>query len=773
MTDGARDLRMPMLGTVAWLSALAATTTPPWALALAGALVLGLASVVAPRRRGTVVACLVIGAGVAGGVLLRTAAVRDSAVVGLARSGAVVTGVLQPTGDPRAVAGRYGSRVLLRGTLLEITGRGVHRELRAPVLVFGPAERAGTADPWRSVRYGSRVSFRGRLAPATEDSLAAVVSANAPPLTVRGPPAAVRGADRVRAGIRAASSRLSPAARGLVPALVDGDESGLADDLRADFKTVSLTHLLAVSGSNLVIVVGCALLLARWVGVRGRALPLVGLLGVVGFVLLARAEPSVLRAAAMGTVALLGFGAEGPRRGPRALGGCIVALMLVAPGLAATPGFVLSALATAGIIFLAPPWAAAMRRWLPAGVGWLAEAVAVPTAAQLACTPLIAVLSGQVSLVAVPANMLAAVAVAPATLLGLGAGLVEPVCAPLARLIAFPAGWSADWIVAVARWGAHSATPAIGFSGTAIARVLLVLLCGVAVPLLAWVFARPRATVVLGASLCLVVVVPLARVIPHPGWPAAGWVLVACDVGQGDGLVLRVGDHSAVVVDTGPDPRPMDDCLSSLRITTIPLIVLTHFHADHIGGLSGVLDGRRVGQIEVSPYPVPEAGAAQVRALAARSRIEVVTAGFGERRSIGPLAWQVLAPSEAAPAGSDSPPNDDSIVLYVRTRGLRLLLMGDEETGSQVHLQALFPGLRADVLKVAHHGSAKQDPELVRGLGARVGLISVGADNDYGHPAPSLLALLRDSGIRAYRTDRDGSLAIVVRERRMSVVSRH
>ncbi len=766
------DLRMPLLGLVSWLAAIIATRSSGWVVLAVAAAAAALVWAVPGLRGPTTAAWLLLGTAIAGGVALRVAAVAESPVVPLARSRAVASGVVVVTADPVVVTGRFGSRVLVRGSLVQVTGRGGRWRLDTPVLLFGPNERPGARDPWRAVRYRSRIAFRGRLGPALDSSVSAVVSSYGAPRTVRGPPVLVRGVDQVRAGIRDAASVLSPAARGLIPALVDGDESRLPEELRGDFQVCALTHLLAVSGSNLVIVLGCLLLVARWAGVRGRALTGVGVLGVIGFVLLARAEPSVVRAAVMGTVALLGLGNAGPRRAPRALGGCVVALMLVSPGLAVAPGFVLSVLATAGIIFISPSWVVAMRRWLPARIGWLAEALAVPTAAQLACTPVVAVLSAQVSLVAVPANMLAAVAVAPATIIGLAAGLLDLVCPPAARLLAITGGWSGDWIVAVARWGAHTALPAADFADSIWSRILLVAGCVVAVPLLGRVLAGPRLTLAACVVMTLVITTPVVRLIPHPGWPPPGWVMTMCDVGQGDGIVLRLGEHSGIVVDTGPEPQLMDGCLRSLGISTIPLIVLTHFHADHIGGLGGVIDGRRVGAIEVSPYAVPENGAAQVRALAARHHVPVVTAQYGEVRTLGPLRWQVLAPSAPAPASSDSPPNDDSVVLYVRTAGIDLLLMGDEETDSQRRLHLLYPDLHADVLKVAHHGSAKQDPDLVRAVGARVGLISVGRDNDYGHPAASLISLLHDSGIGAHRTDQEGSLAIVVRAGRMSVVTR-
>lgn len=238
--------------------------------------------------------------------------------------------------------------------------------------------------------------------------------------------------------------------------------------------------------------------------------------------------------------------------------------------------------------------------------------------------------------------------------------------------------------------------------------------------------------------------------------------MVACSIGQGDGLVLRVAPHAAVVVDAGPDPDLMDACLRRLRVSSVPIVLLTHFHADHVGGLAGVLHGRSVGQIEVSALAEPAGGARLVRRLADAAGIAVRVPVLGETTTIGPLSWKVLGPAHPTYPDSDSPPNDGSLVLMVEVRGIRILMMGDEERPAQADLRKTWPDLRADVLKVAHHGSSKQDGGLIDGLGARLAVISVGLDNDYGHPAPATLDLLGRAGMTVRRTDLDGDVAVVV-----------
>ncbi len=335
------------------------------------------------------------------------------------------------------------------------------------MLVIGDAS-------WKAAELGSRVRATGRLAPSDGADLAGVLSTGRPPDVLARPGEVFAAAARVRAGIRASVAGAPPDARALVPALVVGDDRSMSDRVVEDFRTCGLTHLAAVSGTNLTLVVGFLLVVARWAGVRARGLVVVGALGVAGFVLLARPEPSVLRAAAMGSVALVGLGSRGRDHGIRALGVAVLVLLLLDPWLAVSVGFALSTLATAGILFLGPPFRDALATWLPR---WAAEALAVPFAAQLACTPVVAALSGQVSLVAVLANLAVAAVVGPATVLGLAGGVLMLVAAPVGLACGWLAGLCAGWVILVATRLARLPSAAVDWAPGLVPVVVLGLLC--------------------------------------------------------------------------------------------------------------------------------------------------------------------------------------------------------------------------------------------------------------------------------------------------------
>ncbi len=732
--------------------------------------------------KASVAAVLLCAGAAAASAGLHGADLRRGPVPALAEQYARVTADVELTSDPRLTRPRIkGNHAAPAAVLLQAEVRRVQSpdgtvvDTRTPVLVMvDVAGRSGRAS-WLSLLPSTRVRVVAQVVPAMVggDRVAAVlrVRGGGAPVVPAEASAVQRLAGRLRAGLREATDGLDADARALLPGFVVGDTSRVPAELDEAFKATDLTHLLAVSGANFTILLALFIGppglaqraerrgLAPRLGIPLRATALAGGVLTLGFVIVCRPDPSVVRAAACGSIALLAI-ATGRRRSLiPALATAVLLLVLYDPWLARSYGFLLSVLATGALLTLAPRWSAALqRRRVPPRP---AEALAAAGAAQAVCAPVVAVLSAKVSLVAVPCNLLAEFAVAPATVLGFATLATAPVAMPVAEFLAWCASWPAGWIADIARTGASLPGAGVDWPGSWTGALLLVLVTVVVVLVGRRLISHPWLVGACLVAFLLVVVQPppLTRVIT--GWPPPGWRLVMCDVGQGDATVLATGDGAGVVVDAGPDPVLVDRCLTALGISRIPLVVLTHFHADHVVGLPGVLRGRSVGAIAATGFEEPADQAEFVRREAAARRIPLTRAVAGEERRTGSLTWRVLWPpgDAAAPDG----PNDASVTMLVRSAGLTLLLLGDLEPPGQRELarsqEAAALGA-VDVVKVAHHGSAYQDPGLIRAMAPRLALISVGADNPYGHPAPSTVAALQAGGAMVLRTDEDGAIAV-------------
>ncbi|MEV8224911.1 ComEC/Rec2 family competence protein [Streptomyces sp. NPDC079167] len=751
-----------------------------------GAAATGAGPARAPRRAGTrttaAAAALLCAAAGAAGAGLHGADSRSGPVPGLAESYARVVAEVTVTSDPRRtrprVQGDHSTPVslLLDAEVDRLTAPdGTVTGLSTPVLVM--VAPGGAAARWQRLLPSTGLRISGRLAPPRHEGerIAAVLGTDAedPPQVTTEPTLLQRAAGRLRSGLREATDGLDADARALLPGLVVGDTSRVPPDLHDAFKATDLTHLLAVSGANLSILLflligppGTASRserrgLAPRLGISLRMTALTGGGIALAFVIVCRPEPSVLRAAACGLITLLAIGTGRRRSLIPALAAAVLLLVLYDPWLARSYGFLLSVLATGALLTLAPRWSGALQRHgVPAR---LAEMLAAAGAAQAVCAPVVVVLASRVSLVAIPCNLLAEFAVAPATVLGFAALAAAPVSMPAAEVLAGIAGWPVGWIASVARTGAALPGAEAGWPGGWRGAVLLAVLTALLV-LSARRLAR-HPWVCSAAALLLVLAVlrpvPLTRIMT--GWPPPGWAFALCDVGQGDAMVLAAGDGTGVVVDTGPEPRLVDRCLRDLGITRVPLLLLTHFHADHVRGLPGVLRGREVGTIQTTGLDEPPEQAAFVKRTAAAARVPMARAVAGERRRTGPLDWQVLWPGApgAAAAYVTEEPNDSSVTLLVRSGDLTLLLLGDLEPPAQQGVLRSYPVLpRVDVLKVAHHGSAHQDAALLRSARPRFALISCGRDNPYGHPAARTLEALEAAGAKVLRTDIHGAIAV-------------
>ncbi len=391
------DLRLLVPVVVAWPLTAFVALVAPLRVVLAGSALAALTAVVLLRRRGRRrPSARLIALSLAAVALCGTAAVGHRAVqsVGpleaLAHDAAVVTLRGSVASELRLVAGRSrvdgepgDQQVVVRVDVTQVSGRGEPTTIGTPVLVRGDIA-------WRDVRWRSEVEFSGRLRPAEEgDDVVAVVTARGTP-QVRSPPGpAFVAADVVRERFREATAHLPADARGLVPALVIGDTSSTPPDLTEAMLETGMSHLSAVSGSNVTLVLAAALGLAQLLLLPRRLRPWVALLVLLGFVILARPEPSVIRAAVMGAVGLLGLSLERRRMGIPALAGAMLALLVWDPWLSRSYGFALSSMATLGLLVLAQPWGAAISRRLPPRLTWLGPVIAVPVAAQVVCAPIV------------------------------------------------------------------------------------------------------------------------------------------------------------------------------------------------------------------------------------------------------------------------------------------------------------------------------------------------------------------------------------------------
>ena len=561
----------------------------------------------------------------------------------------------------------------------------------------------------------------------------------------------------IRTGLRNISGDGDAGA--LIPGMVLGDTSKQSAQFKESMKRSGLTHLVAVSGANFAIVSGFVLWLMQFVVRKLRFKLGVTALILIAFIALVRPSPSVLRAAAMAAVLLLAQGSGRARDSLPALGFAIGAVVIADPWQSRDAGFGLSVMATGGLLLFAPKIISYLSRFVPK---IFAEALAPPIAATLFCSPILVALSGYISPISVIANLLAAPAVAPITILGFIAALLTPFAPFISHILIFIIRFPAAFIGVVAQRASHFPVLSLGNGMQGSIRILLI----IAIVLSIRLFLQP----IFRKVIALILILLLLATWIHR-FPSGDWQVAQCDVGQGDSLVLNLGSHRAIVIDTGPDSSAEDRCLRQLGIQEISLLVLTHFHADHVEGLQGAMDGRKIDQVWVSTNSQPLLESKRVSELI--GDIPKISVHQGMRSMIqGGISISILWPEitmrtfDSMP-GDGSAINNSSIALLIETPDYTLFAGGDIEPAVQVQVAPLLH--HVDIYKVSHHGSKYQDETLMKILKPQIAIISVGAGNTYGHPALSTIAALRQGGARVVRTDRDGAIALTAHKHKISI----
>ncbi len=581
---------------------------------------------------------------------------------------------------------------------------------------------------------------------------------------VEPPTGSWRLVEEVRATVRTAARRgLQGDAAALAVGLVTGDTRGLSEETADDMRATGLTHLVAVSGSNVALVLAVVAVLSAALSPRWRRAAM--LAAIVAFTILTRVEPSVLRAAVMAGMVVLARVRGVPSSAVHALAATMLVLLLVDPASAGSLGLVLSALATAGVLVVTPVLVQRLRARLPTA---LATLLAATLGAQVAVAPVLLATVGEVPLVSIPANLVAVPAAALASVVAVVASLLAQVHVGLGGVLFSWAGPPLAVVLAVAE---RSSGPVVSA-----ARPTLL---GVVVLATIAVLARPHSRLrrvgvagVLVVGLVVGVTGAGSRVFPaglvgRAAVPSA-LAVTAIDVGQGDAVLVTTASGHRVLVDAGGDGAAAT-WLRRHGIRHIDLVVLTHLHADHVGGLPDVLDQVDVATVWLAPGPGDPPGLPSVVPTADGPRdvpgvdVPTVAVEAGMVATVGSARVEVLGPPAGwALVGTGGGRNDQSVVMRIVEGDRVALLTGDAELAAQQWLLAHVTSLRAALVKVPHHGAATTDPRFLAAVDPKVALVSVGRDNDYGHPAPDLLGWLADLDVEVRRTDHDGTVTVEV-----------
>ena len=659
--------------------------------------------------------------------------------------------ITDPNRTSPKVSGRnfVASNWSFLASAIELESSAGKYKLKIPIRALSPAKNLNGLLP------GQTISGRAVLVKSKEARVAALVLFHGEVKIETTASRWARSLGALRIGLRDASGDGDAGA--LIPGMVLGDTSKQTAEFKLAMKRSGLTHLVAVSGANFAIVSGFVLWLMQFI-FRNRKYRIgATALSLIFFIALVRPSPSVLRAAAMAAVVLFAMSHRRAADSLPALGFAMAAVVIADPWQARDAGFALSVLATGGLLLAAPKIIALLQRFLPKK---LAESLAPPIAAVLFCAPVLVALSGFLSPMSIIANLLAAPAVAPITVLGFIAALIQPFLPVIAGVLILIIRIPAAFIGFVAKWSASFSVLELGKGASGFLTIAVIALC-------IWIFRtffrKHRKAI---AVLLVALLVTSSWITRFPG---IDWQVGNCEIGQGDAMVINLGKHRGVVVDVGPDPQLIDRCLKQFGITQVSILILTHFHADHVEGLPGLLKGRSVGQVWVSPQIDPAFESDRVQRWLKEIPQIPVTAGFtaqiqGERGAINLQAiWPKL--------GAQDTPNNSSIVMKINSADFSLLAAGDIEPIAQSQLVQQLS--QVDLYKVAHHGSRFQDLNFMRALSPRISIISVGKGNTYGHPAPQTIAALSRIGSTVYRTDLDGALAINARRHQVKVRKSH
>lgn len=554
----------------------------------------------------------------------------------------------------------------------------------------------------------------------------------------------------------------------LIDALILNRKGRLDPILRDQFAAAGLVHLLAISGFHVGLVTLWLGALLRLVRVRAQYVLPIAAAGALAYVAFLGWPPAATRAGLLITLVVWTRGRQ-RRVGPHALlAGAVLLFLIATPWVVLNVGAWLSVSALAGVIHF--------TRWSDRrlGPGPLRRTLAASVGATLATAPITAAMFGVVSIVGLALNFLALPLAALALPAAVASVVLDPLPGPAAEACASGAGLALDLLEHLARWGSrvplgHVTAPpgvAAALPWVGISIVVMWLMgrrntLGEAGRRLAWI-----AT----AGLWILLAMGLARTGPDP---RGNLRLHFLDVGQGDAAAIMTPLGHWLLVDAGPRSPDWDagrnvvgPFLRRHRVGRLTMVVLSHAHADHLGGVPWIVEHFRVDQV-LEPGAF-DRSPLYLEFLEDLDRREIPwhVGRAGMTFKLDGVQFSVLHPDTAwAEWGEDL--NEDSVVLEVRYGDFEALFAGD--IGFPV--ERLLHGVArpVEVLKVGHHGSAGSTGSTWLGdVRPQVAVVSVGR-NRYGHPSPAALTRLRAAAVEVWRTDREGTILVATDGHRVTI----
>lgn len=549
----------------------------------------------------------------------------------------------------------------------------------------------------------------------------------------------------------------------LTKGIVFGQAQALDNGLQQDFKKLGLTHVLAASGQNMLIIIGFALALSNGLKINPTVGTVISLIFIILYTLAAGSSPSVVRAALMAFFYLLAplLGRKGD--GLNTLGGVALIMLFFQPLLLWNVSFQLSFLAVLSLVLIAP----FLEKYLDFLPSFLRNPLAVWLAVQLGVIPLSIYYFNQVSLISLLGNLI----ILPFLEGILIVGLMLAVLGVIPFLGSALAGWL--WSLAFASLNlTHilAKFPWASLSFPSPSLEILLVYYGALVSFLYIIKKRERKKTELVIWALTVGVVCLSLIFIQSN--SKTLTIVFLDVGQGDAIFIQTPRGKTILLDGGGQASYYKQKFDIGRKVVLPflwkkgvgkldLLIISHWHEDHIGGLVGVLDQIPVRQVLAAQEIEENPSSRELKKLFEEKGLvcHLVTRGQDIPLDSG-INLRILHPGPKLLENTHSDENNNCLVVKLTYGQFSLLLTGDLEKEGEEEVMRAYPSqLKSDVLKVGHHGSAFSTQEkFLAQIQPEVAVISVGAHNSFGHPSRDTLARLRK--IKVYRTDQDGGIII-------------